>query len=294
MSLLADIGVQILLVTVVALSLDVIVGDEGLVSVLQAGLVGVGAYGFALASGAGGGSWVVGYFVAGGLGALVAMISGFLTARLRGDYFVLVTLGLQVLLLEAFLGWRSVTGGALGYTGIRQLEIGGMDLGEPWWFFLVLPVPLVTVAALVVYGVRRSPLGIVLHGTREGEDLVDATGRSILWLRFQSFLVSGALAGLAGGGLAQYYGYIEPRMFDVDQSVFFLVVIILGGVASIRGAFAGAALIVLLGETLRLFPISNSQVGFGRGMIYGLLLVVILRWRSTGLFGRFDIWDAKR
>lgn len=292
-TLLADIGVEILIVVMVAWSLDLVVGDVGLVSVMHAGLVGAGAYGFALVIADASVGWGWGYLAAAGLGTLVGGVSGLLTSKLRGDYFVLVSLGLQVVITEILLGWRSVTGGALGVAGIRQLELGGLSLQEPARFLVSL-LPLVVLTGFVSKRVRRSFFGLVLHCMREDEDVVDATGRSVGRRRWQAFAVSGLAAGLAGAATAQYYGYIEPSMFDIRKSVFFLVVIIFGGISSMRGAVVGAAAIVVLGEVLRVLPLESGQVAFLRQMVYGALLVGVLRWRPTGLFGNFDLWEAKR
>ncbi len=283
-SYLLHIGVMIFLSTVLGASWNILGGYAGQVSFGHAAFFGVGAYttmllflrlGVAPWWGMVGGAAVA---------AVVAVPFGFLCFRLRGPYFSLATLAVAEILRLVALNWESLTNGPVGllitYLPSLPLPAGGavsLERKEPFYYAGAL----FTLWALLATALlARSKLGYSLTAIREDEDAAESLGINTTGCKVSALVVSASLAGLAGGFYATYFRYIDPSVvFTVTLSVEMVFTAIVGGLATVFGPIVGALFLVLLAEQFRaVFAVAHL-------IVYGLLIMGIIRFLPTGLWG---------
>ena len=273
---------------ILAMSLDLIAGYTGMVSLGHAALFGFGAYMF--------GMLTVKFGVAPGLGmplailatTLCALLIGIVVVRVQGIFFIMITLAIGEMGYEFFFKYRYL-GGDDGLVGLPRLDLSaiGLDLADPAVFGLVLICVTLFVYLLLTF-VLRTPYGQVLHGIHENPQRMRALGFPVRLYRISAFALSGAIAGLAGTLTAQHTQFITPQLLHWTTSGEVLVMVILGGLGSFVGPIIGATIVTLLRHELSSY---TDYWGFWLGIF--LILVVIsrkdgivgwlefLRWRLT-------------
>ncbi|HSS44621.1 MAG TPA: branched-chain amino acid ABC transporter permease [Thermoanaerobaculia bacterium] len=276
------IGINITL----AVSLNLINGFTGQFSIGHAGFMAIGAYASAfvtvqfgdrvrtalrfLPDFAGGSALLL---LALTLGAVLAAAAGFLVGvpslRLRGDYLAIVTLGFGEIIRVWILNIDAV-GGARGYSGIPKLA-------NFFWIYLFAAISIV-----VVYRIVHSSFGRTLIAIREDEIAAEAMGVDTTRSKVISFVVSSAMAGIAGGLFGHYLMYIHTNSFTFLRSIEIIIMIVIGGLGSITGSVLGAVLFIGLTEGLREF----SQY---RMVLFSLLLVIIMIVRPQGILGHREL-----
>lgn len=270
-----------LLYGVVAASLSFSSGLSQLVSLAHAGFFGVGAYTSALlALKCGWSFWSsvpVVAVVAVSIGGLAALVA----ARAVGDTFVLVTLGLGVLLTSAMTNWRSLTRGSLGLAGIPPITVLGQPLALKWHWFLFVFV-FTAVCALLLIRLTGSPLGRLLRAVGEDEVFCKSLGKDIARVKFEAFVIGSIFAATSGSVYAHYTGFIDPSAFSVHESIFILSIVTVGGMGSVLGSLAAAAVLTILPEALRFLGVPATISGNLRLMLYGFGLIGMIWWKSRG------------
>ena len=273
---------------VLGLSLNLVVGYTGLLSVAHASFYGIGAYATAILLTATG----VGFLPSVGVGVAVSVIAallvGVVLSRFRGDYYALGSLGFCVIIFSVMLNWHDLTGGPLGISGIARPELFGISFATSEMFALLAVVVLAAVYA-VSFLIARSPFGRVLKAIREDEDAIAVFGYRTSHYKLIIFVISAAMAAVAGSIIAPYITYIDPVGFTVLESVFILAIVILGGAANLRGSVLGAAILILLPEMLRFVGFPAELSGQMRELIYGIILVVLMLRRPQGLLGEYKL-----
>ena len=210
-----------------------------------------------------------------GAGALAAAMAGFLVGvpslRLRGDYLAIVTLGFGEI-IRVFIVNIDAVGGARG--------LGGMPrLANFFWIYLFAAATVAAVTRIV-----NSSFGRTLIAIREDEIAAEAMGVNTTRHKVLSFVVSSAMAGVAGGLFAHYLMYLHPNSFTFIKSFEIIIMIVIGGLGSITGSVLGAVLYIVLTEGLREF----AQY---RMVLFSLLLVVIMIVRPGGILGHRELWS---
>ena len=288
MEYLIHIGVVASIYMILALALNLLIGESGLVSVTQAGLAGVGAYTAAILITSFGLNFFLAALFAMLLTAAVAFVVGAVFLPLKEVYYILGTVGLNVILWSVFLNWGAVTKGALGIAGIARPELFGFHLTNNS-AFLILGI----VSVLCAYGIStfitRSSLGRVLHAIREDEDVVAVFGYSPTHYKIFIFTIAAAMSGYGGALFASYLSYISPNGYWVPESILLLSIVILGGLGSARGAIIAALLLTLFPELLRFVGFPSEMAGHLRLLSYGLILIFFMLYLPKGLFGKFRI-----
>ncbi|HYM60599.1 MAG TPA: branched-chain amino acid ABC transporter permease [Thermoanaerobaculia bacterium] len=286
------IGINIVL----AVSLNIINGHAGQFSLGHAGFMAVGGYlsafvtyfyanPFLDALPAGPQKVVlqnVFFFGALILGGLSAAIAGYMVGlpslRLRGDYLAIVTLGFGEMIRVVFLNIDK-TGGARGFSGV------------PSWtnFFWVYFFAMATV--VVSLRLVRSSVGRAFLAVREDEIAAEAMGVNTTRYKVKAFVIGSFFAGIAGGLTAHYLAYLNPDMFKFILSFEIIMMVVLGGLGSISGSILAAIILTFLPEGLRAvknwFELKNDP----RMVIYSIALIVLMRTRPQGLFGRRELWE---
>lgn len=269
-----------------AVSLDLVAGRAGLLSLAHAAFFGMGAYASALLTIHLEVPFLLG--VVGGmvLAAVVSLLVSLPSMRLHDDYFVIATFGFQMILYSVFNNWISVSRGPLGIPGIPRPVIFGWHVDHNFEFALLAAV-FAAFACIAVGLVVSSPFGRVLHAIREDEVVTQASGKNTLRFKITAFALSAALAGMAGSLYAHYITYIDPASFTVLESILILSMVIIGGAGSLWGPVVGAVVLATLPEALRFVGLSGALAANLRLIIYGALLVIMVMVRPQGLIGRY-------
>jgi branched-chain amino acid transport system permease protein len=270
---LSFIGIYIIL----ALSLNLLNGYVGLLSIGHAAFYAIGAYASAKLTLAAGFP-----FPAAMLGAgIVAGIFGYLiakpTLRLSGIYMTLATLGFHMILFLVLQGWMSFTNGPLGIMDIPPPSIFGHQINTRLgYYYLVLA--LVVLTLLSMHRLLKCRFGRALLAIREDELAAEAMGVRTTRYKVQAFVLAAFYAGIAGSYYAHFVKYISPDSFYIYESFILLAMLALGGQGNLIGPVAGAAILIVIPEAFRFL----QQY---RMVVYGLVLIVMMLVRRQGLLG---------
>jgi branched-chain amino acid transport system permease protein len=265
------------LLGMLALSLTLVAGTTGQVSLGHAALLAIGAYTSALLSldfsFPVGLAIICGGLMSAALGTLLISPS----FRLRGHYVSIATLAIGEIVSLIILNWESVTRGPIGISGIPPLSLFGHELvsaASVYWFSFGVMVLL----ALLQVRLLGSHLGRSFRAIRDDDVAARAYGLSLNRYKALAFIFGGFAAGVSGGIAAHLYSYINHETFNTQQSILALTVVILGGLGNVAGAIAGAVALVGLPE---IFRIAAEY----RILIYGIVLLLLVRFRPQGLLG---------
>ncbi|HUX21833.1 MAG TPA: branched-chain amino acid ABC transporter permease [Spirochaetia bacterium] len=281
--LLIYIGIYAIL----SMSLNLIVGYTGLLSLCHAAFLAIGAYTTAvLMVSAHVGFWSA-LLISGILAAGAGLIIALPTLRLTGDYLAIATLGFGEIVKNIIINWDSLTRGPMGISSIPRPMFFGLTI-DPFqkWQFMILVGAFVFLTFIVLRRVTRSRLGRALEAIREDEIAASAMGINTFKYKTFSFALGSFFAGIAGSLWAAYNQSISPGTFDFNLSVLILCMVVLGGLGTHWGSMLGAVIIVLASEFPRLLGISNVVPAQARQILFGLILVVMMIYKPSGLLTR--------
>jgi len=271
---------------ILTLSLNLVVGYTGLPALGHAAFSCVGAYvSSLLALNLGFSPWL-GLLIGACVAALLGVVIGFPSLRLKGDYLALATFGTGVIVYSIAKNWVSITRGPMGLPGIPGFSVLGFQFSEIW-SYLVLVTLFVLLTYFVMWRVVNSPFGRILRGIREDEIATLAMGKNVDRHKILVFVIGAFFAGIAGSLYAHYITFIDPSSFTVMESITILLMVVFGGMGSLSGAFVGAAILVIFPELLRFLGMPSSIAAPLRQMIYGLLLIILMLKRPQGILGRY-------
>ena len=269
-----------------ALSLNMVVGMAGLLSLAQAAFYGIGAYAAAIGMTELG----LGFFSTLLLGMLangiLAFVVGKILSRFQGDYYAIVSAGLSVIVFSVLLNWKDLTNGPLGIFGIPKPEIGSFRLVSNF-SYLVLCLAAVALSCGIYVLFDRSSFGRTLKALREDEQLTRLQGYNTKHFKSIVFVVSAMMSGIAGAMFASYISFIDPSTFQLKEGIFLFTIIIVGGLSSAKGSIAGALILISLPEVLRFIGLPYETAAQLQQIIYGALLVLMMILRPQGLFGKY-------
>lgn len=217
---------------------------------------------------------------------LFSLLVSYASARLKGDYFVIATMGFQLIVYTILYNWTEVTRGPYGIPGIPGIRILGIFELTGIYAYLVLSIVVTAVVVLVLYSLVKSPYGRLLNAIRADETTMESLGRNTVAAKSWAFFISAAVAGLAGVIYASYVSYIDPTSFTLDESIFILSALFIGGIGNIKGPILGAVFVVLLPELLRFVGLPDAIAANMRQIIYGLALIIVMYFRPQGLWGK--------
>lgn len=279
------INIYIILTT----STNLLVGMTNLLSLGQAALYGIGAYLTVLALMVLHLSLIPALlFVIIGT-SLLSLIIAYPSLRLRGDYFVLATLGFQLIVFTILYNWVSVTRGPYGIPGIPSPVLFGDITISGIIPYLILSSILALIVIGLFYKLIYSPFGRALKAVRDDELSTQAIGRNVTAFKIWAFFVSSGFIGISGFLYASYVSYIDPTSFNLDEAIFILSAVIIGGTGNIKGPIIGAVFVVILPELLRFVGLPDSIAANLRQIIYGLMIIILMRLRPQGLAGEYAL-----
>ena len=268
----------ILIYSIAGLGLMLLAGFTGLFSLGHAAFLGVGAYTQAVMTNAG-----VPFPIA------LAFAAGLPALRVKGIYLGIATLSFGFIVEEVFARWEKVTGGNAGIH-IKAPDIFGWKLnsGEEFYFLcLVLAIG----ATLAILNLLRSPTGRAFVAIRDSEISAQSMGIHLARYKTLSFALSAGLAGIAGALYAHKLQFISPDQFNILQSIDLLLMIVVGGLGSVHGAFLGAIFLISMPQAIALvkdyLPAFIGQAPGLQGLVYGLVLIGFVLFEPLGLYGRW-------
>ena len=274
--------------TILTLSLNLIIGFSGQVSLGHAAFYGIGAYVSSIL--------VVNFNIPYGIALLAAaagaglfgVLLGIPTLRLKDDYLAIVTLGFGLILVVVALNIEYL-GGTDGFMGIPSPAFFGLKLATKAQF-LLMALLIVVVTLFFMYRIKRSRIGRALAAIRDDETVAQVMGINATRYKVMAFGLGSAFAGIAGSLYSSYVHYIDPHSFGLPTSIVILCMVVLGGIGSIMGSVIGAAILISLPELLRVvikgIPGISDKFPDFQTLAYGLLLVFIIIMRPQGLLGK--------
>lgn len=271
---------------ILAVSLNLVVGYTGLLSITHAAFYGLGAYVTALLLTVFGVNFFLSIIVGMIITALVALLIGLVLSKFDGDYYALVSFGFNIILFSVFLNWQEVTRGPLGIPGIDKPSLFGFEFSGSF-SFLILTFVLAGAVYLIGRYIVNSSFGRVLKAIREDEEAISVFGYNTLYFKLAIFVIAAALAAVGGSLFASYITFIDPSTFTLLESIFILAIIILGGLSNIRGAVLGAFLLIIIPELLRFVGFPSEIAAQMRQVLYGAILILLMLYRPQGMIGEY-------
>ncbi len=272
---------------ILALSLQLALGYTGLINLGHIAFFAIGAYTSALLT-LNGIPFIIAILLAGVISAFFGFLLSIPTNKLKGDYLAVATLAFTFVVYAVTLNWTSLTRGPLGLPGIPKPSIFGLSFSSNL-SFLILTIIIALAVYFIIKRLVDSPFGKVLEATRDNELATKVLGKNTFKIKSIALGTSAFFAGIAGSLYAHYITYIDPSSFTIMALIPILCIVIIGGLASLKGTILATIILILLPEPLRFIGFPSSVVGPMRQIIYALILLLILIYRPKGLFGKVEL-----
>ena len=263
---------------ILAMGLNILTGYTGLVSLGHAGFVAIGAYTASLLSVRLGADFFTATLAGMVVAGLVGVVLGLPTLKVTGTYLSIITLGFGEIIKMIAMNWATVTNGTLGVKNIPKPSLFGFDMTVGNFGMYYLMLVLVTITAVFCLMVVKSKTGRAFQAIRADEMASTMMGINITAYKILAFVISACICALGGSLYATVIGYIDPNTFNFDVSTLILSIVILGGMGTIRGMFVGAAILIA-------FPEVSRFLMEYRFVLYGVILVIMMRFRPQGILG---------
>ena len=278
----------VLIYGIVGLGLMLLAGFTGQFSIGHAAFLGTGAYtqGVLVNLGV---PFPLALVAAAALSAAVGVVVAMPALRVKGIYLGIATLAFGFIVEEVFARWESVTGGNAGLH-VHSPTLFGIDVGQgaPFYFVCLVVAVLCTLGIL---NLLRAPTGRAFVAIRDSEISAQSMGIHLARYKTLSFAISAALAGLGGALYAHKISFLSPDQFSILQSIDLLLLVVIGGLGSVHGAFFGAIFIITMPQLIALskdwLPESIGQAPGLQGLVYGVVLIAFVLFEPMGLYGRW-------
>jgi branched-chain amino acid transport system permease protein len=283
-SFFLSVMILIALYSIVTTGLTMLMGYAGQISLGHAAFYGIGAYSAAVATGTYGLPSIFGILAGIAISALVAVLIGIPTLKLKENYLALATLGFGIIIFTLFKEFKTITGGLNGFFGIPSFEIFGWAFNTDIKFYY-LAWTLLLLSIFFSGNVIKSRVGRALRSIHGSDIAANSLGVNIQSYKLKVFVLSAVYASIAGSLYAHYVSFINPDLFTAMESISLLIMVVIGGSASIWGGMIGAIIYVWLNEALKdAVPLLLPSVGGEFQIIFfGVLLVAILIYMPQGL-----------
>lgn len=268
------VAVMCAIYSLLALSLNLLTGIAGQVSLGHAAFYAVGAYTSALMALRLGAPLWISMPAAMLMGAAMGFVTYLPSRRVSGGYLAIVTMGIGEIVRLTLVNWQSLTRGPMGLPGVPQAKVFGQVLASPYQYYL-FAMPMALIALMLLVSLSRSNAGRKLNAVRIDPIAAESMGIYPNRMKALAFTLSGAIAALAGALYAHFIGFIDPGSFRSDESITVLCMVVLGGMGNLPGSVLAAFLLTILPEFLR--GLDNVRM-----LIYGALLVAMMLIKTTG------------
>lgn len=271
---------------ILAVTLNFIMGYAGIYSLAHAVFFGLGAYTSAWVAQTLHPSIFLTIPAAMAAAAVLSLLLALPALRVRGEYFVAASLGLQVLAVTIFSEWKSFTGGIGGVLAIPPARVFGIDVFRPAQF-AILSVAALVIVVVLINALVHSSFGRNLRAIHDSESAAASFGKNVPMIKTISVVISAALAAVAGALYASYVSFINVESFTLDASVLVMAMVIIGGTGTVAGPIVGAALLMLLPSAISWFDfLPQTEIGALQQIIYGLGMTLLMIFRPGGIVGR--------
>lgn len=272
---------KVIVYIIMGLGLNILVGYTGLVSLGQAGFVAIGAYTTAILTTRLDMNFFIAMIFSVVIAAMIGILLGLPTLRLKGTYLSIVTLGFGEIVRTIIIIWDSVTNGPLGIRNIPAPTIFGKELTAFNGGLYILSLIVMILVIIFSHRLYKSKTGRAMRSIKVDETSSIMMGINVTYYKVLSFVIAAVISALAGSIYSIQLGYIDQNTFTFDMSTMILSIVILGGMGTIRGTIVGSLVLIILPE------LSRSLMDY-RFVIYGLVLVIMMRFRPQGLLGWRD------
>jgi len=278
-----ELGALCAIYVIAAVSLNLLQGTMGVMTIAQAAFLAIGGYSTAILTTRHITTFVPSIFVGVGISAVVAILLAWPVLSLSGFIYTIASFAVMLTVTSLSTSWTSLTNGSYGIPGIPQLSVGGVTLSST----ASSAVTYLVLAVLITLGfarITRSHWGIAMRGMRESVAAARSLGKPVVGITFGGYVLSAAAASLAGSLYAAFTGYLDPTVFTVTTAFLLVAMVVIGGRGNVWAVAAGSLVISLLPNLLPLVtPLSASIVGPATQVLYGVILVACLLLRPLGL-----------
>jgi branched-chain amino acid transport system permease protein len=278
----------VLIYSIVGLGLMLLAGYTGQVSIGHAAFLGIGAYAQGVLTNMG---WPfpLALVAATLLSAAAGVVVGTPALRVKGIYLGIATLAFGFIIEEVFARWEGVTGGNAGLH-VKAPDLFGWKLDSDAEFYYLCLV-LCVAGTVGVLNLLRSPTGRAFVAIRDSEISAQSMGINLAYYKGLSFAISAAMAGIAGALYAHKIQFLSPEQFSLIQSVDLLLLVVVGGLGFVHGAFLGAIFLITMPQLIALgkdwLPPAIGQAAGLQAVVYGVVLVAFVLFEPMGLYGRW-------
>lgn len=278
---MANISMMFAILTI---SLNILSGFTGLMSVGHIAFFGIGAYTAAILTTKAGMPIPVGFIAAGLVSAFFSLLLGLPTMRLRGMYFSVATMAFGEVIYQIIKNWESLTGGTKGIMKIPAIEIFGFSFKSYDKFYYLMLAGLIIIIVLT-HNLKNSRTGRAMLAIKANDIAAEAMGVNVTTYKLYAFMISAFFAGIAGAFYVHEIRYVSPDTFASVESASLLAMMVVGGIGSIPGAILGGAALTILPEVMRF-------IGEWRLTLFGVAVVAIIIFAPKGLGGLIERIDG--
>jgi len=271
---------------ILSLSLNLLTGFMGITSLGHAAFYGLGAYTAAILSTRYGFNMAITFPAGMIVAAMFAFLLGLPAIKAPVRHLAIITLGFCEIVRIVEFNWFSLTGGPNGIHSIPTFSLFGIGFPQMIQRYYIALILLIT-TYYIIFSITNSRAGRAISAVRDNEIAAESMGVNVYMSKLIIFTISAAFAGLAGAFYAHHYSFISPISFAFEQSILILGMVILGGMGNLRGSLIGAFLLSLLPELLR-------GMLYYRQVLYGLIIVVLMVSRPSGLLGKYNFRYIKQ
>jgi len=283
---LLNLGTLVAIFGIAAASMNLLIGYAGIFSLAHAAFMGVGAFTAAQIALNLTSDLLVSLIAAAVLSGLISLCLALPALRVRGEYFIAASLGVQILAVTVFNEAHGLTGGHGGLAGIPQATLLGLPVGTPWRFLFVT-LAILALTLLVIQILMRGSFGRSLMAMRDAESAAKAFGKDIVVLKTLAVVVGCAMAGISGALFAFHISFVNGESFTLEQSILLQAMVIIGGAGTLAGPLVGTLLILLLPAFLTFLPfIPATEIGTVQQLIYGAAMTLLMIFRPGGIAGQ--------
>ncbi len=274
---------MVLLYSIVALSINLIVGFSGQLDMGRAAFVGIGMYWSAIMMLRFHLPWILAFLSAGFVCAFVGALLGLLCRRSSFDYLTLITIGFNIIVNLILLNWIPVTNGAMGMRLVPSPELFGFvfETNLSYYYFALV---ILALCYITIKRICKSKIGRAFMALRDDPIAAEYSGINVPNYKLLNFAIASFFTGIAGSALVHYTHYATPYIVTNDESIYMLQMAILGGLGSLPGSILGSAILVIAPEISRTF----YQY---RLIFVGIIMVVMMIWSPNGLLGKAGVGE---
>lgn len=275
MEYILTLGIIISIYVILAQSLALVAGYARLVSLAHAGFYGIGAYSAAILTTQFNLPFLFSLPTAIMISGIIGLCVSVVALRTVEDYFVICTLGIQMVIFALLNNLTSLTNGPFGIGNIPPISILG-HVCQGKGSFLALSLSISIIIFLVLRNITKSPFGRILIALSEDEIFVQSLGKNVVKAKVATFTLGSMIAAIAGVLYAHFASFVDPTSFTITESILILSIVVLGGMRSLWGVAIAAIVLTLLPEILRQIGLPNKVAANLKDIIYGIMLIALM------------------